>query len=438
MTVGINLSARDIVARVQNQETRAVDVADEFLTRIARYDDKLKAFATVKPDLVRADAAHVDTYVSAGARLPLSGVPVGIKDIIDVAGYPTIAGFEPFRSTIADRDAAIVSRLRSLGAVILGKAHTTQFAVGDPAPTGNPWNLAKSPAGSSAGSGAAVAARMAPITVGSQTAGSMLRPAAFSGAVGMKPTYGWFPVDGVLPLCWSLDHLGLYGAAVDDVTLVYNALLGIDAEDAPDAPRTPRVALLTDLVDMSDSEVANHLRSVAARLSDAGAVVDEQESPVPFRYLHAVHQVIFSAETAATHSANMEKYREEYNPRIRMTVDAGTLVPGVFVEQARRHRRIIAGEFDRFLGQYDALLFPTVTTEACDREETGDRSLQVPATLLGLPAISLPTGLSENTLPLSTQLVGRRGFDSQLLSLAEWVSSVIPLIDQPDLDQTLR
>jgi aspartyl-tRNA(Asn)/glutamyl-tRNA(Gln) amidotransferase subunit A len=145
--------------------------------------------------------------------------------------------------------------------------------------------------------------------------------------------------------------------------------------------------------------------------------------------------VIFAAEMAAVHSANLERYTEHYGPRIRTGVEAGALIPSAYYLQAQRHRRALAGTFDRFLAGFDAVLLPTVSTEACDRQETGDRRFQVPATLLGAPAISLPTGLSPGQLPLGTQLIGRCGADGQLLSLARWASEVVPLIGRPDLER---
>ena len=157
--------------------------------------------------------------------------------------------------------------------------------------------------------------------------------------------------------------------------------------------------------------------------------------PEAKRSFFAVHQVIFAAEMTAVHSANMSRYAEHYGPRIRAGVEVGALIPAAYVLQARRHRRALSAVFDRFLRGFDALLLPTVSTQACDRAETGDRRFQVPATLLGTPAISLPTGLSSEELPLATQLIGRRGADRELLGLARWTTGVVPLIDGPDLEK---
>lgn len=431
------LQATEIVRGVHAGDLSVCDVATSFLDRIERYDGQIQAFATVDRELVEAQAAWLDAQATRGAKLPLHGVPVGVKDIIDVAGLPTIAGFEPYRNCVAQDDAAIVAALRSLGALILGKTHTTQFAAGGPAPTCNPWNLSKSPAGSSAGSGAAVAASMAAITLGTQTTGSVLRPAAFNGVVGMKPTYGWFSVDGVIPCAWSLDTIGLYGATVEDVALVFDSLVAAEEPDLA-APVRSRIGLLTEFFDMAMPEVAEHVQDVAESLRAAGAEVVETSLPESFDHIAAVHYVVVAGESASAHGSNITRYREHYDESILDSADVRTLIPAGYVAHAQRLRRALTRLFDCYLSGFDAVLLPTVSTQACDRaSETGDRRFQLMATLLGTPAISLPTGLSDETLPLGTQLIARRGADRHLLSLASWAARALPSIGRPDLERLL-
>jgi aspartyl-tRNA(Asn)/glutamyl-tRNA(Gln) amidotransferase subunit A len=432
MTVQTGISAAEIVRGVHSGTFSVTEVVDAHLKRIEHVDRDIQAFATVNEELSRHDAAALDATRRAGANLPLHGIPIGVKDIIDVAGWPTVAGFEPYRGRIAQQDAEIITRLKSLGAVVLGKTQTTPFAVGDPAPTRNPWNLAKSPAGSSAGSGAAVPAGMVPIALGSQTAGSMLRPAAFNGSLGMKPTYGWMSLDGVIPLCWSLDHLGLYAGSVEDMSLVYGAVTGTEI-DVIERPSIPRIGLLTSFLEMSDTAIADHLEEIASTLGDAGAVIERATFPVSFDDLFAVHQVIFGAEMAAVHSANLAHHRDAYGAKIRAGVEVGSLIPASYLLHAQRLQRRYIDMIDAWMSRFDALLLPTVSTEACDIVETGDRRFQIPATLLGLPALSLPTGLGPTNLPLGTQLIGRAGADASLLKLAQWLEEQVPLIGRPDL-----
>jgi aspartyl-tRNA(Asn)/glutamyl-tRNA(Gln) amidotransferase subunit A len=428
------MSATAIVSGVHEGEFTAADVAAVHLDQINQYDEALRAFASVNQRLVRAQADWLDRQRDAGARLPLHGVPVAVKDIIDVAGLPTIAGFEPFRGNIARQDAAIVARLRSLGALMLGKTHTTQFAVGDPAPTRNPWNLEQSPAGSSAGSGVAVPAGMSPIALGSQTAGSVLRPAAFNGCIGFKPTWGWISMEGVLPLAWSLDHLGLYASTVEDLSLIYHSLLEQGPAQRRADKRPPRIGYLSEFSGMSQPAVAGHIQHVAEKAVEAGGSVVETRLPVSFEDLFSVHQVIFAAEMASVHIENVREHPEDYGPRIRDGVEAGALISAVDLMQAQRLQRRHIQTIDSWFGSFDALLMPTVSSEACDRAETGDRRFQVPATLLGLPAISLPTGMSQNGLPLGIQLIGRANRDDELLEVARWLTDVVPLIGRPPLE----
>ncbi len=433
--MSLDLTAVELVERVHDGVLTPSEVVDAYLNRIAEYDDLLEAFVTVDEEQVRAEAAWRGRQIAAGARLPLDGIAVGIKDNIDVAGLPTIGGFEPFRDAVATQDAAIVKALRSLGAIMLGKTHTTPFAMNGPVPTKNPWNLRKSPAASSSGSGAGIAAKMAPIAVGTQTGGSTLRPAAFNGVVGFKPTYDWISLDGVIPNSWSIDHLGLYGTTVADVSLVFHALR--DSEPGPVVNGTDslKLALVSDFMEMSSPEVAGHLRWVADQLENAGATVVEARLPAPFEHLFAIHQLIVSAERAAVHQENLARLSEYYAPDAHAVLDADALIPSLYVAQARRQRHAMAETYRVFMRDVDALIFPTVTTVPCDREQTGDFRLQVLGTTLGLPALSLPTGLNAEELPFATQVVSWRGDEARLLRVAEWITSVVPLIGKPDLEK---
>jgi aspartyl-tRNA(Asn)/glutamyl-tRNA(Gln) amidotransferase subunit A len=426
------MTARSLITEIHEGSRTVRQIADDHLARIEQVNPVVQVFETVDSDLVRAEADVLDARARAGARLPLHGVPVAVKDIIDVAGLPTIAGFEPYRGSVAETDAAIIARLRELGAMMIGKTHTTQFAVGDPAPTRNPWDQSRSPAGSSAGSGAAVPSATAPVALGSQTAGSMLRPAAFNGSVGFKPGFGWFSLEGVIPLSWSLDHLGIYTADVADMALIYRALMNRPTERQP-LDRPPRIAVLTEYMQMADAEVAEHVEAVAFALRDSGATVESATWPVPFEDLFAPHQILFAAEMAAVHSANLLRYPDDYGVKIRAGVEAGALIPSGYLMQARRLKQRHARVINQWMRSFDAVMFPTVSTEACPIAETGDRTLQVPATYLGLPAMSLPTGLSKNGLPLATQLIGKFGSEDGLLDVAEWLSGCWPLIGRPDL-----
>jgi Asp-tRNA(Asn)/Glu-tRNA(Gln) amidotransferase A subunit family amidase len=260
----------------------------------------------------------------------------------------------------------------------------------------------------------------------------MLRPAAFNGSVGFKPSFGWMPLDGVIPLSWSLDHLGIYTADVADMALVYRAIKGI-SNDRPVVDRPPRIAVLNEYLEMSDTAVAEHVRAVVSAMTAGGAEVIETDWPVTFDDLFAPHQLLFSGEMAAVHGANLLRFPDEYGVKIRAGVEVGSLIPGAYLMQSRRLQRRHARIVNDWMRQFDAVVFPTVSSEACPIEETGDRRLQVPATYLGLPALSLPTGFGPNSLPVATQVVGRFGSDDALLDVASWMTERWPLIGRPEL-----
>ncbi|MEK7216863.1 MAG: amidase, partial [Chloroflexota bacterium] len=265
------------VAQIQTEiavgQLSPVELVQSLLARAAAVDPKVQAWERLDPEGALAAAHNAQAQLRHFPARPLEGVPVGIKDIFYTAGLRTAAGFAPFDGLVPDYDAAAVARLRDAGATILGKTVTTQFAFSDPPKTRNPWNQDRTPGGSSSGSGAAVAARLVPAALGSQTAGSVLRPAAYCGVVGFKPSFGRISRFGVLPLSWSLDHVGIIVRTVVDAALVYQAIAGPDARDpaclglpvpnvteaghSPDA--APRLGLVLDFMERAEPEVRDHL-----------------------------------------------------------------------------------------------------------------------------------------------------------------------------------
>src|SRR5919197_2942484 len=226
------LGVVEAAERIRHGTLSPVALVEACLERIRALDGAVQAWVHVdEPGALAVARERAREAERAAVRGPLHGIPLGVKDIFDVAGLPTAAGAPPFAHRRPGEDAASVALLRAAGAIVLGKTHTTQFAYRDPAPTRNPWNLAHTPGGSSAGSAAAVAARMVPLALGSQTVGSVLRPAAYCGVVGLKPTHGLVSADGVIPLAWSLDHVGVFARTVHDCALGLSLLAGFDAAD---------------------------------------------------------------------------------------------------------------------------------------------------------------------------------------------------------------
>src|SRR6478672_9931351 len=261
-----DLGVADAAAAIRAGRTTARELLDACLARIAATDGAIGAWATVDADAAQAEARARDHDRASGRELgPLHGVPVGIKDIVDVAGMPTTAGGPPFAHTRPRRDATLVARLRAAGAVIVGKTVATPFAYRDPAATRNPWALDHTPGGSSSGSAAAVAAHHVPVAIGTQTIGSILRPAAFCGVVGLKGEYGDVPLDGVLPLGRSLDHAGPIARSVADVALVEGVLTGRPISASPGRP--PRLAVPPELLDLAEPALRAHLTGVVFALA---------------------------------------------------------------------------------------------------------------------------------------------------------------------------
>src|SRR5215831_3254462 len=316
------LGVREAADAVRSGAVSPVELVEACLARIGALDGQLLAWAHVDAAGARATAHERESEARGGRfRGPLHGVPVGVKDIFDVAGMPTTGGARAFAHTRPTADAAAVVRIRVAGAIVLGKTVTTEFAYRDPAPTRNPWNLDHTPGGSSAGSAAAVAARMTPLALGSQTVGSVLRPAAYCGVVGFKGTHGLVPVAGVIPLAWSLDHVGVLSRSVADTALAMSVLAGRDLRPSP--VTTPRLALAPELLTRASREVAAHVEAAADAFARAGATVSKIELPPSFRDLPAAGLTVLEAEAAAYHRPWFVKHADQYSPEMRGLIEAG-------------------------------------------------------------------------------------------------------------------
>ncbi|HTO14090.1 MAG TPA: amidase [Candidatus Binatia bacterium] len=426
-----DLGVHEAAERIRRGEIASADLTGACLARIAKLEPGVLAWAHVDPDGALAAARECDAEARAGrTRGPLHGVPVGIKDIFDVAGMPTTAGAREFAHTRPTRDAGAVARLRAAGAVIVGKTHTTQFAFRDPAPTRNPWNNAYTPGGSSSGSAAAVAARMVPCAIGSQTVGSILRPAAFCGVVGLKGPYGLVPVDGAVPLAWSLDHVGPFARSVPDAALVLAVMAG--ATVAPARVEAPRLAVGRQLFERADPDLRHHLEGVVERLALAGARVTELTLPPSFAGIHAAGQVVLEAEAATYHQPAFAKHAADYGPGMREMLQIGLTRPATEYVTANRARLAFREAMIPLLEAHDALLSPTAPGPApAGLGWTGDASLCAPWSSAGVPSISLPTGLNPSGLPMALQLVQAPGGLARLLGVAAWCEGVLGFSERP-------
>jgi aspartyl-tRNA(Asn)/glutamyl-tRNA(Gln) amidotransferase subunit A len=427
------LGVREAAARLRAGELTATALVEACLDAIRRLEPTLAAWAHLDAAGARAAARALDAEPDRAPRGALRGEPVGIKDIFHVAGMPTTAGSRPFAHSRPSTDATSVARLRAAGAVIVGKTHTTEFAFRDAAPTRNPWNPAHTPGGSSSGSAAAVAARMVPAALGTQTVGSVLRPAAYCGVVGFKPTHGLVPADGVIPLAWSLDHVGVLARSVEDVALVVGVLTGRGLDPVP--VTAPRLALAPELLERATPELAAHVRALAERFAAAGAKVTEVTLPAEFATVHAAGQRVLEVEAAAYHRTTFVAHEKDYGKGIADLIRIGLGHAAVDYVAANRARLAFREAVTPLLGAHDALLSPTAPATAPEGLAwTGDASLCAPWSSAGVPSISLPSGVSSaSRLPLAVQLVQAAGADARLLGVAAWCARALGPMPAPPI-----
>ena len=427
---------------IRDGQVSSTDLAQALLERIETFDSELQAWVTVDREDVLSEARRRDEERDAGdIKGPLHGVPVGLKDIFYTEGMKTTACSPIYEDFVPDYDATCVAMLKEAGAIVLGKAVTTEFASGDPSRTRNPWNPSHTPGGSSSGSAAAVAVGMCSAALGSQTGGSTGRPAAYNGIVGLKPTYGRISCYGVVPLSWSLDTVGILTRSVEDAAVMLQAMAGYDRNDpgSYDAPvpdylaemdsmsRAPRIGLVREFFfDHSSPEVREHTEEVARRLVEAGAEVVEIGLPDTFGSAHDCQRVVSSVESATVHEPNFMERPDDYGPRIRASIEAGMQTPAAKYAHAMRMRGRFRADLVEMLHGVDVALTPATPEPAPgDLSTTGDPAFQSPWTSAGLPAIVIPSGISESGLPVAVQLASAPWQEGKLLGVARWCEDVL-------------
>jgi Asp-tRNA(Asn)/Glu-tRNA(Gln) amidotransferase A subunit family amidase len=432
------MSGRDSIvsaaAALRSGELTSVELVQGCLNRIACDDATLGAFLTVFGESALAAAQVADHELAQGCdRGPLHGIPVGVKDIIDVFDLPTGCGSKLWANSVARRDATCVARLRQAGAVILGKTVTTAFAFLDPPVTRNPWNLDRTPGGSSSGSAAAVACGMCLAALGTQTGGSVTRPASYCGVCSLKPTWGRISVDGVLPFAPSLDHVGVMANCVRDLAIVLQPLARTDADEVPSPyryltqidrePSRPwyrQLAALPDfLPERASPEMAGTFAAWQQRTRAAGWAWESLPLPPSFATAPDHHQAVMAVEAAAYHGDRLRRHPDDYPPRIRSLIEAGLSVPVTDYHHTTTHYRAFRDEIDRaFVDSWETFATPATTGPAPAPDTTGDPALNAPWSYSGLPTVSLPIGWSADGLPLAVQLTGRRWCEDDLLGVA--------------------
>lgn len=436
-----HLTATAARNQLQQGELSAQAWVEACLQRIAEREWLVGAWQYFNPDQALQQAKACDVLQAEG-RPPgvLHGIPIAIKDNFATHDMPTGWGTPIHEGTQFGYDAAVVELLRSAGAVIMGKTVLTEYAIARAGKTTNPHNPKHTPGGSSSGSAAAVADGMVPLAIGTQTVGSILRPAAYCGILGFKPSFGLISRYGVVPLSRELDHVGVFARSIDDIALLVSVLAGGDDRD-PDslgngsqlfdrsiAPLRdpPKIAFIRGTfwsqVNQSARSMLQHSANV---LAAAGAMLTEIELPSIFNtHLEAVNALV-CAGAAVNYGADYDNHNEQLSPKIRELIEQGRTTPSLAYAKARQATITYSLELAKIFNEFDCILTPVTTgTAPYGLEDTGSSMFCALWTLCGLPAISIPAG-NENGLPLAVQFVGNRGRDAKLLAIADWAVRVL-------------
>ena len=442
------LGVKEVLHGLSEGRFTSEDLVRQCLIRIARLDPNIEAWVWLKSETALERARAADHHRRAGKHGALLGVPVGVKDIIDVDGVPTRMGSPVFEDNIPSMSARVVRRWEEAGAVLLGKTVTAELAYFAPGKTRNPWNPAHTPGGSSSGSAAAVAARFVPAALGTQTNGSVIRPAAFCGVVGYKPSAGLISRSGILKFSHTLDQVGVFARGVADAAVVAGSLVGHTQDDTDSLSdfalvpkdldpkplfQPPRLAAVRSpawhLADRDQQE--NFLQSVAT-LRKAGAAVEAVVLPESLHQAHEVHRTIMHYEGARAFAALQAQHRDRLSEAINRLIDDGLQIAEAAYHTALESRTRLQGDLNEFLNRYDGLLTPPARGEApATLEHTGDPVFCTIWTLCGIPALTIPAGLGAHGLPLGLQLVGGYLQDARLLQVAQWCARQIGFRHSP-------
>jgi len=430
------LGAAEAAEKIRQGLISSENLVTACLSQIERLEERVQAWTFIDRDLVLKQARAADEALQTGRPVgPLHGVPVGIKDIIDTKDMPTEDGTILHQGRRPQHDATLVSKLREAGAVIIGKTVTTELAVFSPGKTRNPHDLDRTPGGSSSGSAAAVAAGMIPLAIGTQTNGSVIRPASFCGVYGYKPTFGLVSRHMVLQQSRPLDQIGVFGRSIEDVALVADAIIGFDPQD-PDTrlqagpelhriqaeapPLEPRLAFVRSPVwEQAADDAKAAFEELAGALGETVEPVDLHEM---ISEVHELHRLLMEADLARSFEREYLTGKEQLSDILRTMIERGQKVTAVDYNNSISRRGELYPLVEKLFETYDAILTPATIGEApVGLDSTGSPVFCTIWTYFGMPAISLPLLNGENGMPLGVQLVGARGDDARLLRTGRWL-----------------
>jgi aspartyl-tRNA(Asn)/glutamyl-tRNA(Gln) amidotransferase subunit A len=447
-----NLTAVEAAKQIKSRDLSPVELVESLLSQYDSLEPSLNAWVYLDREALLADAQQKQEELEKGVNVgPLHGVPIGLKDIYYTAGIPTTACSKVYEGFVPEYDATTVTLLKNAGAIMMGKTVTTEFACMDPSPTKNPWNPAHTPGGSSSGSAVAVATRMCPAALGSQTVGSVLRPASYNGVVGFKPTFGRVSRYGVIPVSWSLDHVGWMARSVEDAALLMQVMavadpnepitVGLPADDfmaGLASPSAPRIGLIRRFFyDNSDEETRKHTDGIVDQLSRAGATIEEIPLPDSIDTAMEDQRTIMAVEGAAFHQPMYERQSQDYQPKLREMLRQGLATDGQTYSRALERRQQFTAEMQALAGKSDVLLTPSTPTPSLpDITNTGNTMFQGPWTSCGLPVITIPSGLAASGMPFGIQLASAPFSEPKLLAAARWCENVLGVELSPPMSRS--
>ncbi len=435
----IKTSAVEIVKAIKKGEISSEELVKIYIEQIKKKEKDIKAFQFFDEELALGQAKKLDALHQSGQHGELHGIPVGIKDIFDTVDMPTEDGTEIHKNNPSLNDCTVVSKLKQAGAIIMGKTVTTELAYYSPGKTKNPHDLTRTPGGSSSGSAAAVASHMVPLAVGSQTNGSVIRPASYCGVVGYKPTKGLISRHLVMQISRTLDHVGIFANSIEDAALISEQLIGYDKQD-PDTSLNPKPKLLNasrekppmepllayiklPFMDKLEEDALEGFKEVKNELKGQ---VDEIELPVGFSKIPEWHKIVMESDMASSFSNEYKKSKNKLSNKIIEAIERGMKYTSIEYNNALSQIDVANSYFNQFFHDYDAIITPSSNGEAPEGlDTTGDPIFSTLWTYCGMPSISLPLLQGKNKLPVGIQLVSSLFDDERLFRNASWLTSKI-------------
>ncbi|WP_417383959.1 amidase [Gimesia sp.] len=424
------LTIADAQQAIKAGQLSCRELLTQCFQQIEQKEPAIHAWAYLDREAAFERADLLDQELQRGRwRGPLHGIPIGIKDIIDVKGMPTRGGLESRDPSPASQDAAIVENLRLEGAIFPGKTNTTQLACFDPPPTLNPWNQAHTPGGSSSGSAAGVAAGMCLAAVGTQTGGSIIRPASFCGVAGLKPTFGMVDRRGSILLSQHLDHIGSLAHTVADLVILLDGM----TDQATYLPlliepvtAAPRIGWLTDFFESrAEPSMQQALKTVRTQLETAGAPIRDCPLPAEFTSILEYHLHLMQFEMVQNMGADYDQNREFYGPAISQVLDAGRELSQERFEVCLDYQNLISQVTRRCFARCEILISPATVGPAPSPETTGNPCMNAPWSMTGFPTLSIPVSVTEDGLPLAIQITGHPDKFDDLLLASQWCENVL-------------